>query len=674
MTEVTRSLILISLSLFLFAALLGCDSGSSGSSAKPRAESDTTTTAPTATGTAPLTATAVPVPTDADSPGPTATATFAPAATAVPAPTAIDTPEPTVTPTATPKPVQPVNETDREALGALYHATDGPDWVNSDNWLSDKPLGEWYGVMTDDLGRVTELRLENNRVGGELPPELGQLSNLEELNLTDNELVGEIPVELGQLSKLTLLLLNDNDLTGEIPPDLGQLSNLTHLRLARNDLGGRIPSALGQLSNLVALDLDYNELTGAIPAELGRLSNLEELVLNDNDLSGAIPAELGQLSSLVELFLHGNDFSGCVPEALGGTPDNDFDELRLPFCVNGAVPEPTATPEGTSTSMPTQTTITSPQVYNGNVFVLPVAEDLVIRSWDLPLAEYTARFYEYFNDEFDFLVFVANVPSDRIREAGIDHGAYYIDIRNDVQGIGKPIFADGQTWGNTEELQGLVYINTYDHQWGGDFVNGVLLHELIHRWANFVVPPYEHWGFVDQPCILDGYDISTLIDHGDGKFSHEFSGPSYTFCPLELYLAGFIPAEEVPDFRIAVNAGWVFDERGYVIEDEHGYRVFTASGFEMYTIDDIIAEHGPRVPDFSRSQKDFRAAVVLLISTDYPPTLAILDRLSYDVTWFSHMGDHEMLQEEKNFYQATGGRGTITMGGLSQFLKDKDTP
>ena len=322
--------------------------------------------------------------------------------------------------------------------------------------------------------------------------------------------------------------------------------------------------------------------------------------------------------------------------------------------------------------MPTQTTITSPQIYSDNVFVLPVTEDLVGRSWDLPLAEYTASFYEHFTDEFDFLIFLANVPSDLIWEAGTDHGAYYIDVGNDVQGIGKPIFADGQMWGNTEELQGVVYINTYDHEWGGDIVNGVLLHELMHRWANFVVPPDVHWGFIDQPCILDGYDISTMIDYGDGKFSHEFSGPSFTYCPIELYLAGFIPPQDVPDFRIAVDAEWTFNEEGYVIEDEHGYRMFTASGLGTHTIDDIIAEHGPRVPDASRSQKDFRAAVVLLTSADYPATLEILDSLSDDVAWFSNPGErhHRVGQASRNFYQATGRRGTIAMDGLSQFLRD----
>ena len=37
---------------------------------------------------------------------------------------------------------------------------------------------------------------------------------------------GEIPAELGSLSNLERLYLNDNALSGEIPAELGSLSNL----------------------------------------------------------------------------------------------------------------------------------------------------------------------------------------------------------------------------------------------------------------------------------------------------------------------------------------------------------------------------------------------------------------------------------------------------------------
>ena len=54
---------------------------------------------------------------------------------------------------------------------------------------------------------------------------------MERLYLNNNQLTGEIPPELGGLSNLTELYLSGNGLTGEIPPELGGLSNLTELYL-----------------------------------------------------------------------------------------------------------------------------------------------------------------------------------------------------------------------------------------------------------------------------------------------------------------------------------------------------------------------------------------------------------------------------------------------------------
>ena len=92
---------------------------------------------------------------------------------------------PTVGATSTPKPplAQTSPETDREILVALYNATDGTNWVDAEHWLSDEPIGEWYGVITDGNGRVTELYLNANQLSGEIPPELGNLANLKSLYL-----------------------------------------------------------------------------------------------------------------------------------------------------------------------------------------------------------------------------------------------------------------------------------------------------------------------------------------------------------------------------------------------------------------------------------------------------------------------------------------------------------
>ena len=316
------------------------------------------------------------------------------------------------------------------------------------------------------------------------------------------------------------------------------------------------------------------------------------------------------------------------------------------------------------------------QIYNDNVVVLPVTENLAA-GLELPREDYAARFYEQFNDEFDFLVFVPNMARG---EQEWD-GAFYVSVKNDVQGIGQRIYSNNSSFGSAGKLQGVISFMGFfpppefiDNSClrCSDIRNGTLLHEFMHRWGNFVVPITSypggpHWGFSSSGGYLDCYDISNMIDHGGGKFSAPNPFHSGQYSPIELYLAGFIPPEEVPDFQTAEDGKWLLDERGYIVEDDNGYRMFTASGFKTYTIEDIIAEHGSRVPDHSQAQKDFRAVVILLVSEDYPASQERLERLSDDVLWFSHAGKDEFRPTITNFYEATGGRGTITMDGLSQF-------
>ena len=206
---------------------------------------------------------------------------------------------------------------DRDILVALYEATGGPSWNNNDNWLTDAPLADWYGVRVDGRGQVARLSLGSNALTGPIPPELGNLSNLTYLSLSSNALTGPIPPELGDLSQLENVYLYSNSLTGPIPPELGNLSNLERLWLYKNSLTGPIPSELGNLSSLERLDLGSNQLTGPIPPELGDLSSLERLNLRWNALTGPIPPELGNLSNLKLLWLHFNDLSGPIPSELG---------------------------------------------------------------------------------------------------------------------------------------------------------------------------------------------------------------------------------------------------------------------------------------------------------------------------------------------------------------------
>ena len=77
--------------------------------------------------------------------------------------------------------VQTNTPTERAAPVALYNATSGDNWANNTNWLSDMPLRGWHGVTTDSDGRVRKLDLSGNQLSGEVPSELGSLSNLKSL-------------------------------------------------------------------------------------------------------------------------------------------------------------------------------------------------------------------------------------------------------------------------------------------------------------------------------------------------------------------------------------------------------------------------------------------------------------------------------------------------------------
>ncbi len=229
----------------------------------------------------------------------------------------------------------------RASLVTLYEVTDGANWNSNSNWLSDAPLGDWYGVTTDDRGRVIELDLSENQLHGEMPAVLGRLTDLELLSLWGNQLQGEIPptigslanvrtlslwanqlrgtipAELGNMASLEWVALGINQLTGPVPPELGNLANLTHIDFTLNQLSGEVPPELGNLTNLVWLGFWSNRLSGEIPPELGNLTNLERLDFDFNRLSGEIPPELGDLVNLERLYLHDNRLSGEIPPELG---------------------------------------------------------------------------------------------------------------------------------------------------------------------------------------------------------------------------------------------------------------------------------------------------------------------------------------------------------------------
>lgn len=237
---------------------------------------------------------------------------------------------------------------ERAALIALYNSTNGDSWTDNSGWKDGILEADgfaaygsentWFGI-TCDAGNttVTEIAIYSNNLTGNVPPELGNLTNLTNFEIAYNQLSGSIPPEFSNLSNLSSLSLYSNQLTGNIPTALGNLSNLISLRLGFNQLTGNIPAQFGALSSLATLDICNNQLTGSIPPELGNLSNLHSLYLYNNQLTGTIPPELGNLSSLYTLSIYNNQVSGSIPPELGNL--SNLDTLRIHHIqLTGTIP------------------------------------------------------------------------------------------------------------------------------------------------------------------------------------------------------------------------------------------------------------------------------------------------------------------------------------------------
>ena len=254
---------------------------------------------------------------------------------------------------------------EREALQALHDFANGANWTNNANWMSDKGIGVWYGVALDNTGAyVTGLSLPNNNLGGQIPPELGNLTRLETLDLSNNDMIGEIPVELKKLTSLKTLKLGGNPLSGCVPEGLRDISdNDIHAGLGLPDCDATpmptptpavtptpvpgqdtptptptstvavTPTPINAsqdrdvLSTLHGNANGYNwtnsanwlsekpigQWHGVTVNSNGRVTALS---LSNNNLSGQIPPELGNLTYLQTLDLSNNDLFGDIPSEL----------------------------------------------------------------------------------------------------------------------------------------------------------------------------------------------------------------------------------------------------------------------------------------------------------------------------------------------------------------------
>lgn len=274
--------------------------------------------------------------------------------------------------------------------------------------------------------------------------------------------------------------------------------------------------------------------------------------------------------------------------------------------------------------------------------------------------------YRNYEDEFDLILVVSNVPSKLQDTCSVGYSGQMTVVRNSVSGDGVQDVDRGIDYGSEARLKGIIHLASVEH-----ILDGTLLHEIMHLWVGYVevIPTnFEaHWGFSSVNGYLGGFDVQTLEDLGLDKYRARHFRPNLKttwgpYSPLEMYLAGWLPSTQVPDMLIAEEASWFVEHRDGKAIHRPFSGVFNSTGFTKWSIGQTIEKIGKRTPDVDNSQRDFRLATIVLINEDFPLRKLDIELLTDHLEHFARDESVQGVSWTKgayNFHDATNGQASI---------------
>jgi hypothetical protein len=250
------------------------------------------------------------------------------------------------------------------------------------------------------------------------------------------------------------------------------------------------------------------------------------------------------------------------------------------------------------------------------------------------------RFYETHEDSYDYLVF--------FNTAGVGAGANALaneqTVRSYRQGIGDSSVDNGAAYGSPARLQAVLNMGSLGQyprdpyarvgsrgQITGDTTMTLLGHETGHLFLALASIRDErdpnarpmlgtqnaHWNFNfnSEASLLEGNRIQDL---GGNRFLTVATVEGYSI--LDQYLMGFRMPEEVPPLFLVRNSSVPGSSFPQVNVTFSGSR-------QDFSVDELIAAEGRRVPASEVAQRRFRFAFVLIVPAGAEPAQAQLEQL-----------------------------------------------
>jgi uncharacterized protein (TIGR03437 family) len=247
------------------------------------------------------------------------------------------------------------------------------------------------------------------------------------------------------------------------------------------------------------------------------------------------------------------------------------------------------------------------------------------------------QFYQTHEDSYDYLAIYNNMDISAMPGAV----AYESTARSSGTGYGFDPLDDGQQYGSASRLQSVINLGPLSQYPTdptalvparapqGDTPLTILAHEAGHLFLAYasVNDPNDpslqpmlgyggvHWSFVydSEASLLEGERIA---DRGAGVSPRFLTTDTVQgYSPLDQYLMGFRPPEQVPDTFLVTNYSSTISPLW------HPLRGVAFDGARRdIGIDEIIQVEGRRTPDYAVAQRRFRFAFILVVAQGSQPS------------------------------------------------------